>query len=581
MTESYRKYGQIISENLKRRAELYSLIEKDQDAYEAEKQLALSNILRFFRYHAWTHDPRTKYLTLYGLTKPTIPFLLFPFQEDVVLDLVNTIQTGEDRLIEKSRDMGVTWLAVTVFLWFWLQPNAGNDFLLGSRKLDFVDKKGSQDTLFEKFRYNLYRSNFLPKGFDINKHDNVSFIANPETGSFIRGESNNANFGTSGRYKAILADEFSKWEETDESAWTSMGDSTLCRIPISTPWGLGRKFAQLRFSGAIKVATLHWSLHPLKSVGLYEDEEGNKRSIWYDEECERRKDNPSANIGQELDIDYLSSGQPYFDNILIQKRYQESVNKPVQATRYDFERISEDEINVFPHPNGRIFITKKPEDIKYNYRYCIAADVAEGLEKGDNSVFYIFDRLNKVDVAWFAGKIDTDVLALLLAHFGNMYDEAYIAPENNNHGHAVIQKLKKIYSRIMYERNFTQHIDISNEKLGWNTNVVTRPIMCADLREALNQNIDGILDLDFYNEALTFVYNKNGKPEGDARKMDDRVITQAIKFQLHRWLPSPDKKFEYIRDPYGDDDYGYNKMPAYNEFFKLPPVPRPDGAAGA
>ena len=76
-------------------------------------------------------------------------------------------------------------------------------------------------------------------------------------------------------------------------------------------------------------------------------------------------------------------------------------------------------------------------------------------------------------------------------------------------------------------------------RLGWNTNMVTRPIMCSDLREAINTEVDGIIDKDFYKEALTFIYNRNGKPEAAEGSKDDRVIAQAIKFQLHKWLPSP------------------------------------------
>ena len=64
--------------------------------------------------------------------------------------------------------------------------------------------------------------------------------------------------------------------------------------------------------------------------------------------------------------------------------------------------------------------------------------------------------------------------------------------------------------------------------------------MCSDLREAITQEVDGILDLEFFNEALTFILNKNGKPEAEAgNNYDDRVMAQAIKFQLHKWLPSP------------------------------------------
>ncbi len=530
---------------------------KDPVFAEAERARALKDVVHFFNYHAWTHEPRPKYLRLYGFTNPCLPFLLFDFQRDMVLKLVDHIESGKDVLVEKSRDMGVSWMVITTFLWFWLQPVSGQDFLLGSRKWEYVDKKGAQDTLFEKIRYNLYRLQkaLLPSSFSEHDHDNVGFIQNPETGSYFKGEGNNANFGSGGRYKAALMDEFAKWEETDEQAWTSMGDATPCRIPISSPWGLGRKFAQLRFSGAIEVLTLHWTKHPIKSAGLYKNQDGKERSVWYDSEVLRRSDDPEANIGQELDIDYLTSGHPYFDNILIQRRFEEAC-KEVFDIRFEFEQ-ADGGLRLLPHPQGRIVMRKECDSIHSHsaYRYCIGADVAEGLEKSDFSVFYVFDRVKGEDVCWFAGRVDTDIFALLLHHFAIIYDSAYIAPESNNHGLAVISKLKTLDADMMFQQDFTQWIDKDSVRLGWNTNQLTRPVMCADLREAIKQGVDGIHDPQFFQEAMTFILNEKGKPEAAASNYDDRVMAQAIKFQIHKWLPAPVKTTVEVPD-YGYYDHG-------------------------
>jgi len=539
-------------------------MDKDKEFAFAEKLYALRNIERFFKYHAWTHDPRPGILALYGKKDPTLPFLLFPKQLELVHQLVENIKTGKDVLIEKSRDLGVSWIVITVFLWFWLQPEPGNDFLLGSRKFEYVDKKGAQDTLFQKFRYNLYylHREFLPKGWDQNVNDNIGLITNPETGSYIRGEANNANFGTSGRYKAALLDEFAKWEETDSQAWTSVGDSSPCRIAVSTPWGMGRKFAQLRYSGAIDVLTFHWKEHPLKSAGLFygqhpviPEKKNVPLSDWYLKECERRKDNARENIGQELDIDYLSSGTPYFNNEILQRRYIELKNN--EYKRYSFE-VTGEKIRLIENSAGSIVIAEPMpnRDLFVDYRYQITADVAQGLEKGDYSVFYVYDRVKKRDVAWYRGHCDTDIFALLLYHFSKKYKDAWIQVENNNNGHAVIQKLKTLTNRIGYEQDYAEWIDIENAKLGWNTNVQTRPVMLATLREAIRTGVDGIQEAEFFTEAMTFITNKNGKAEADTGCYDDRVIAQAIKFMFHQWLPAPKRQEELEDIDYGIYDHG-------------------------
>jgi len=532
-----------------------------------EKQRALRDVRRFFRYHAWTHEPRPEYLRLYGLTRPTLPFLLYAFQEKEALDLVDRIRNGRDLLVEKSRDMGFTWLVLTVFLWFWLQPAGGNDFLLGSYKFDEVDVKGNLKTLFEKLRYNLYLLHpvFLPEGFNTNVHDKIANLVNPETQSFIEGEHCTADFSRSGRYRAIMLDEFAFWEHQDEEAWTATGDSSLCRICVSTPGGFGRYFSKLRFSGAIDVLSFHWSLHPMKNIGLYKDGEGKPRSIWYDEQCERRKDNPKA-IAQELDIDHLMAGSPYFDNREVARRLLlaedwEKRRADRSGYRFSFEVTGKggaEKVRLFNYEFGDICVVEPPAVIKaWLHRYCISCDVAEGLEKGDFSYFVVYDRVLGRDVAWYRGHCDTDVLAYLLAHFGRWYDSCFIAPEKNNHGYAVISELKKRYGFIMRQYDYDRVVEepVSPDKLGWLTTNVTRSPMLSEFRKALREGTDGALEPGVFRECLTFVYNKNGKPEAEEGNFDDRVMGQAIKLRLHEWLPAPVRK--KAKERVGmTDDYG-------------------------
>jgi len=560
LKEAYKAHGDAMAENLKARFELWKLMEQDAEYSILERERAMRDIFRFFEMHLWTHDPRRNMLQLYGKKSTQLPFVLYDYQKDAIRTYCNAIDNGRDVLTEKSRDMGVSWILVCVSLWYWLQPESGNDICLGSRKFEYVDKKGAIDTLLEKFRYNLYRipDVFMPEGYDANKHDNVGNIQNPETGSFIRGEANNPNFATSGRYKFIIPDEFSKWEETDEQAWTSMGDSSPCRLPVSTPWGMGRKFAKLRFSGEIDVVSFHWSLHPIKGAGKYRgthpiwaEKTDAWLSPWYLTEVERRKGNPNADIGQELDIDYLTSGFPYFNNIIIQKRFKELEEKKIKLKKYEYVRHQTEEgsdyLEFFPTEAGRIHIYKEFRP-GWENRYCISADVAEGMEHGDNSVMVIYDRLDGVDCGWFVGKIDTDPFAIMLEHFAKEYGNAYIAPENNSMGVAVVQRLKQNYENIYHQQRFDQVVDIDTVKLGWNTNKANRGIMFDGLREAITDGSDGIMDKETFNECLTFVLI-NGKPMAEPGNFDDRVVAQAIKFRLHDWLPKP-KRIELVEDKY-------------------------------
>lgn len=554
----------IIIPNMRQRYELYQKMKINQELAITAYALALKDVIYFFKMFLWTHEPRPLYLKWYGLKNATIPFIPYPIQEEIILELVAAIRSGKDILLDKTREQGATWLVIGVILWFWLQRESGNDFLLGSRKFDNVDKKGSVDTLFEKFRYMLYYlpSIFLPDGFDANKHDNVGNIRNPFTGSFIAGEANNENFSTSGRYRAIFADEFAKWEETDEKAFTSMGSAALCRIIVSTPFGMGRKFSKLRFSDSIKVAQLHWSDHPLHGAGQYEVEQhpylpekkNVKVSPWYLKECERRKNNPEADIGQELDMDHLTAGQPYFkmQAYYINQRYIELESNPVVTKNYEFIRKDTDEIELYETSTGRFFVRKEPI-AGWEYRYCIASDVAQGLEHGDNSTITVYDRVKLEDVMWFAGKVDTHVHSLLLEYFGHWYEDAFIIVESNNHGHHVLQKLKYTYENLFHDQDFSQVVDIDRKSLGFRTSGTNKkPIVCGLVRESLDDKCEGVYDKMFYSECQTFITNpKTGNPEASSGNFDDRVITQGLKWIIHRWLPPPKETITTV-DPFKD-----------------------------
>lgn len=253
-----------------------------------EWEICRRDIFYWIENYCWTHDPR--------IDPSQIPIELYPFQKDLIQNVLNHIKDKKDLLVEKSRDMGVTWCFIYVFQHEWQFGDPGNDFLLGSRKQEEVDQFGEIKTLFEKLRYNLKRQPdyLLPISFDWKLNSNFMRLVNPFTGSYIGGESCNQYFGTGGRFKAALLDEFAKWDNKDEAAWQSLGDATPCRFPISSANGKNNHFYMLRANqvGKIDIARLHWRLHP------------NKSDAWYEYEKTRRS---KSELAAEVDIDYSAS----------------------------------------------------------------------------------------------------------------------------------------------------------------------------------------------------------------------------------------------------------------------------------
>lgn len=233
----------------------------------------------------WTYDPRNG---------GKLPFLLYPFQEELITKLCSYIDNQENVGIEKSRDMGVSWILLLVFQWYWLFKPSSN-FLIGSRKEEYVDKLGDMSTLFEKLRFNLKNipAWMRPEGFDDKKHNTFMKAVNPVNNNTITGESSNTDFGRGGRYTAIAFDEFAFWPFS-EGAWVAASQSSPCLIPISTPYGKGNKYGKLMTSKEVgekiqNKITIHWRKHPRKTNAWYE---GEKNRMSEDE------------IARELDISY-------------------------------------------------------------------------------------------------------------------------------------------------------------------------------------------------------------------------------------------------------------------------------------
>jgi hypothetical protein len=129
-----------LQENLQYRQEVLKRAGSDRNL-QRELWIACSrDILYWVNVFGWTYDPRK---ISSGMT-PKLPFITWEYQDEAFLALDESVgQT--DVLIEKSRDMGASWICLTLFTWRWLfRPM--ESYLMVSRKESLVD--GSGDSLF-------------------------------------------------------------------------------------------------------------------------------------------------------------------------------------------------------------------------------------------------------------------------------------------------------------------------------------------------------------------------------------------------------------------------------------------------
>lgn len=233
-----------------------------------------SHPVQFINHWCDTYDPRNA-----GRGLPTrMPLILFKRQHELVDFLIACVKAEEAGLVEKSRDMGATWICCAVSVWLWLfWPGAAIGW--GSRKEQLVDKIGDPDSIFEKMRMliNGLPRFFWPRGFSPSENMAYMRIVNPETGSTITGEAGD-NIGRGGRKLLYFKDE-SAWYERPEKIEAALSDNTRCPIDLSSVNGLGNVFHRRREAGAdwcgeivpgrTQVFVLDWRDHPAKDDAWY------------------------------------------------------------------------------------------------------------------------------------------------------------------------------------------------------------------------------------------------------------------------------------------------------------------------
>lgn len=233
-----------------------------------------------------TFDPRNAEIGI-----PTrLPFILFPRQREWIDFIMARWRAREDGLTEKSRDMGISWLAVSLSATLCLHYQ-GIVIGFGSKTEDEVDSSANPNTLFWKARTFLEG---LPVefrgGYERKRHTSHMQITFPEAGSAMVGDAGD-DIGRGARTSLYFLDESSAVARP-ALVDRALSQTTNCRQDMSTPRGRANGFAIRRFSGKIPVFTFHWRQDPRKD------------EAWYLKQGDRLD---PVTLAQEVDLDYYAS----------------------------------------------------------------------------------------------------------------------------------------------------------------------------------------------------------------------------------------------------------------------------------
>lgn len=239
-------------------------------------------------------------------------------------NLIDDIHKNQNNLIEKTRQMLISWVSQAYNTWG-LLFGEGYSALNLSRKEDLVDDR-THNSLFGKIRfiYDRLPEWMIKEQFGRLMRSDIVIrymrAENPKLNNTIIGESANVGAGRGGSFLKVFADEFG-FVDRSESVYSSFDEACpVGKNLITTPPFRGKKccFYRLRQEALKEQNNFHvvkilWKEHPQR----------NKK--WYKEACKGKTEDE---IARELDIDW---------NVSVKGRIYDRWNAEQHIIKYKYQ----------------------------------------------------------------------------------------------------------------------------------------------------------------------------------------------------------------------------------------------------
>jgi hypothetical protein len=230
---------------------------------------------------------------------------------------------------------------------------------------------------------------------------------------------------------------------------------------------------------------------------------------------------------------FLTTGRPVFNPEKLHKILEtlQEVSGGKTVDKPPLQRLALEGDEWQAHPRGELHVYKEYDE---HESYTIGADTSAGIRGRDYSVATVLDR-RKRQVAVLRGYFAPDYFADLLYHLGKFYNYALIGPENNNHGILTVNRLHKelAYPYVYTEVVVDKISDQETIKIGFGTNVKTKPLIIDKLRADVRDGEIELTDATTVREMLTYVVDEGGKMEAEKNCHDDCVMALAICNHIH------------------------------------------------
>lgn len=412
--------------------------------------------------------------------KGRIKFDLYRFQERII----GEFNSNRFNLMRKFRQAGATTICAAYALWYIIFHKDKNVMVvsIGDRESrDFLDRAVNMyDDLPEWLK---------PQEVERNKH-----VLKLSTGSKIKSQPAGAGRGES--VSLLIVDEAAFIERMTEF-WMaiyptiSTGGSAFI---LSTVNGMANLYYELYRDAELgknnfNVIDIHWREHP--------------------EYTEKWAETTRSNVGerawlQEYEGEFLGTGETFIDGGTLQQ-LKTQTNDDYYKKHYNMMRVWKD-----PEPY---------------HSYLLAADSSFGRDR-DHSAFHIINLYNGEQVAeFYSNRVGLNDFAKIIAQEALRYNTAFVCPERNGLGLALIEQLFVVceYENMWFDER---------REMGYMVNAKNRDGLLNNLQESLKTAKIKVNSERTFKELTTFIISKTGKIQAEDGFNDDLVMSLAIAAQV-------------------------------------------------
>lgn len=498
--------------------------------FEKEARLCGAGCSYFINRYVYIEDPDTP--------GGVIPFKLWPAQEEVLATILN------ERLIIalKARQLGLTWLALAYAVWRCL-------FVPGYRVVLLSQGEDEAKELIRRVEFIL---RYLPPWLTREHNKQTAklglptwqatteiieiYHGNKQAVSRMKALPASPRAGRSLTGSLVIIDEWASQEYAEKiwrAAFPTINRPTGGQVIGISTGEEGTLFEAIwddaeRGKNDFIPVFLPWNADPRRDKEWYESTRRNMEI----QRARGEKVNFYAEYPSTPREAFMHSGNHVFNVEAVAERlrklYERYEKEPPLRGNLVCEYNEAGDplkgtIKFQPDPQGWLTIY---EESQPGTPYVIGGDIAED---GSNwSIGQVIDNITCKQVATWRARLESDLYAKQMFMLGHYYNEALIAIEVNFDLHPV-KELRRLRYTKQYRRELIDDITEKRQhRDGFKTTQLTRGPLISGLIAFVRDNLHLINDITTLEEMLTFVRNKQGKPEAKSGKYDDAILALAI-----------------------------------------------------